>query len=385
VDAQTLEALDRALTEQGVAAALARLVDELRQARRYHQMFDARLLEARQRLGLPILQGASIDELPEPTRAHLEEAYLQACREVGLLFLEAGQLREAWMYLRPAGEREQMAAGLASTPLTDETLEPIIEIALHEGVDPVLGYRLVLSRFGTCSAITMFDSVAQGRTKSQRRELAALLIQHVHDELETNVRADIHRREGAAPPKGMSIAEMVAGRPELFADLNYHVDASHLAATVRVARLVEDRAMLALALDLARYGNRLDPTYQYQGEPPFRELYPASALFFGAQLGENVEEAVEYFRGEAQRAAVEETTSAPAEVFIALLARLGRFREAIEASPNFLPEGAANSAFAPTLLELASLGDEFDRVAELLRERDDPVGYLAARIGGMKQ
>src|SRR5690554_1837639 len=108
----TFEALRSDVSSQGAAAALASLVERLRHEKRYHELFDARLMQARHRLGLPLLGGASIDELPEPLRSQTEEAYLEACQEIGALLAHEGQLRDAWMYLRPTGNKETLAVAL---------------------------------------------------------------------------------------------------------------------------------------------------------------------------------------------------------------------------------------------------------------------------------
>ena len=211
-DLETFDTLDRVLQERGVDAALAWLADCLRGEGNYHQLFDARLMQARQRLRLPVVAAASLHELPEPVRTALEDAYVEACRETGSLFLAAGRLREAWMYLCAAGEGQLVADHLAQLDPSPEEIDDVVQVALHEGVDPTLGYRLVLSHFGTCNAITMFDSVAHGRPKAERQSLAALLVRHVHQELLSSVRADIERREGAPPPVA-TIAELVRAAP----------------------------------------------------------------------------------------------------------------------------------------------------------------------------
>ena len=126
-------------------------------------------MEARHRLGLPLMLSTSIDDLPVEVRDPLEAAYLDACREVGQLLLAEGRIREAWMYLRPVGDKKAVAAALRSIEPTDEQVESLIEIALHEGVDPELGYQLVLERYGTCNAISLFDAAA-GRLPAEDRQ-----------------------------------------------------------------------------------------------------------------------------------------------------------------------------------------------------------------------
>ena len=97
---RSFDDLQQALTRGGPAELLAKLSERLREEKRYHELFDLLLLEARQRLGLPIVLTAPLDDLPEPLASRLEEVYLAACRSVGKLLLDDGQFRAAWRYLR---------------------------------------------------------------------------------------------------------------------------------------------------------------------------------------------------------------------------------------------------------------------------------------------
>ena len=65
---------------------------------------------------------------------------------------------------------------------------------------------------------------------------------------------------------------------------------------VRFARLLESPELLKLAHDLTEYGRRLGEEFQFKGEPPFAEPYASHGLFFDAQLGRRVDEALAYFR-----------------------------------------------------------------------------------------
>lgn len=379
ISGSTLDELNEKLAKGGAEAALARLADELRSSGRYHEFFDALLMRARHRLGLPVALATSIDDLPEPTRSQLEEAYLDACKQVGSLLLTRGKLREAWMYLRPAGEKEPVAAALAATTPDEANLQEMIEIALHEGVSPVLGYKLVLENYGTCNAISAFEGAFMGHARADQRAAAGLLVRHLHYELLANLRADIARHDQAEPPQG-DIADLIAGRDWLFDDNNYHIDTTHLSATVRIARLTEEPEVLRLAVQLTEYGRRLCAQFQFAGEEPFVETYPAHALFFRASLGEQVDEALGYFRERAERADFDEHGSGPAETYIVLLARCGRFLEAIDASATLIPPGQRTAGFAPTLIELSRAAGNYDRMLELCAERGDLIGYTAALV-----
>jgi hypothetical protein len=125
-------------------AALAHDADEMfQQAARQlvesgqlDQLFDLRLMQRRHELGLPLGADAVLDELEDSVHSRLENAYLEACREVGQLFLEADRPREAWRYLRPTGEKKSVRRWLERAVPDDERADELIELALYEGIDP---------------------------------------------------------------------------------------------------------------------------------------------------------------------------------------------------------------------------------------------------------
>jgi hypothetical protein len=375
----TFDELDSRLSGQGVEAVFDALGAQLKRDKKFHELFDMQLMRSRHRLGLPVVLSGSLDDLQEPLRGQLEEAYLAACREVGALLLGEGQLREAWMYLRPLGDKATMAAALEKVEPCEANLQDLVEIALHEGVAPALGYALVLKNYGTCNAITTFEGALVQRSRADQQAAAALLLAHLYEELIGNVRADVARREGQLP-KEQTLAEMVENRDWLFADHNYHIDTTHLAATIRFARLLEDKQMLALAYDLTAYGRKLSSQFQFAGDEPFADVYPSHALFFAAQLGRQVDEALVYFHKRAQSLSIDEHGTGPVEVYIALLARLGRYAEALDAAVELVPRGVRTSGFAPSLIELARSAGDYERLLAVCRQREDAVGYAAALV-----
>ena len=150
--------LEQELADTGVAGVLDQLVAQLREKKKYHELFEALKMRVRHGLGLPITYSESGDELDEPQRNGLEEGLIDACREVGLLLLQDGSAREGWMYMRPVGDRAAVARELEKIEPTEDAVEELIEVCLHEGVDPARGYGLVLEHHGTCNAITTFES-----------------------------------------------------------------------------------------------------------------------------------------------------------------------------------------------------------------------------------
>lgn len=366
--------LQTLLAGQGLDAVFETLCQRLTSEKKLHELFDVLLMRSRRRLGLPVTLTTSLDDLAEPVRTQVEEAYLDACRQVGTLLLEEGKLREAWMYLRPVGDKALVAQALAKITPNDENLQDLIEIGLHEGIAPAYGYELVLKNYGTCNAITTFEGALTNRPRGDQQAAASLLLRHLHAELLANVRADIARQE-SAEPKETTLSGLVADRDWLFADNNYHIDTTHLASVIRFARLLEEPELLELAHDLTEYGNRLSKQFQFAGDEPFADVYASQGLFFAAQLGRQVDRALAYFAERARAADVNEQGTAAAEVYIALLTRLGRYDEAIDATVRLIPAGVRTSGFAPNLLELSRLAGNYERLMQVCRDREDLVGF----------
>ncbi len=124
----------------GAVAAVADLVSQLKEQQQYHELFEALKMQVRIGLGLSPMPSGEAEELEDSHRDQLEDGLIAACREVGLLLIEAGQLREGWMYLRPVGDKQLVKAALAKITLNDENRDEFVEVALHEGLDPQRGF-----------------------------------------------------------------------------------------------------------------------------------------------------------------------------------------------------------------------------------------------------
>jgi hypothetical protein len=68
-----------------------------------------------------------------------------------------------------------------------------------------------------------------------------------------------------------------------------------------------------------------------------------------------------------------------AEVYVALLARLKRYREAIDATLQCLPPSRPVTGFAPSLTELCKLAGDFTAVLERSRSENDHIGFAAGQ------
>jgi hypothetical protein len=157
------------------------------------------------------------------------------------------------------------------------------------------------------------------------------------------------------------------------------VDASHLGAIVRYGRLLTAREDVRVAWELTHYGCRLHENFRQPGEEPFTDVYPHHALFFAAQLGERMDEAVAHFAERAGAVDVRQHGTAAVEVYAILLARLGRQAEAIRAMAR-IPAGISTSRFAPSLMELSEQAGEFKTFQEVCQRRGDLLGYAIGRL-----
>lgn len=380
MSASPYDEIRSALDQQGAEAALERLSDELRREKKHYELFESLKMLARLKLGLPFLYSDSGEELSEEKRNALEDALIEVCREVGTLLLDEGRLREGWYYLRPVGDKEPVLRALREADYDDEDiLDDVIEVALHEGIDPELGFRLLLEHHGTCNAITTYEQQFAGLPPARQKPLASQLVKHLHEELSATLKADISHQEGKDPDEA-TLAEIIEPRDWLFSTGGYHIDASHLAATVRFARVLDDPELLRLALDLTAYGRRLDPQLQYEQPVPFTDTYPHNALFFQALLGENYDQAMQHFREKAEASDIRREGSLAIETYISLLARTGKASEALDVALRMIPEGVHTMGIAPTLVDLSNASGDYEKLAAFCQNRNDMLGFITSLL-----
>ena len=360
-------------------AALDLLIETMREEKNYHRMFDAIMLKKKHEFGLPLLRPTSLNDVPADKRDEFERAYVAGARQAGQLFLDSGNIRDAWLYFRTIQEKAPIAAALDQTayPEDYEKAQELINIALYEGANPVRGLQFLLKANGTCNTITSLDQALPQMAPEDRKNAAALLVRHLYDELLQNVQADVQRRMPFAPPAA-SLRELILGRDWLFQEGNYHVDVSHLNSVTRFSRFLEAGSPeLALSLQLAEYGSRLDQNLQYGGEVPFEEFYPAHTHFFEILLGQNVEEATGYFQQKLDNEPNEANRQMIAYVLVDLLNRAGRVAAAMsiaEVHLRFLDEQQFSFA------ELCVKAGRQDAWAEAAKEKGDLVGFAAALL-----
>lgn len=359
--------------------AVAWLAEKLRESHRYLELFEARKMQRRLELGLTAVALESDPPLPPEKAELLERGLLDACREVGLGLLSQGRLQDGWLYLRPVGDNAAAREALSRLEITSENLEEFLAILVHEGVDVGRGVKLSAEHRGTCSTITMLETMVSVKNRVDQQAGVRELVRHVHQELLDSVIADIERREGSKPSE-TTLADILAKRPNLLRGGAYHIDTTHIAATVRLARILDDKEALKLALDLCRYGRSLDRNYQYPSEEPFGDLYLMTGYFIAVLLGENVDAGLHQFLQKAESLDIDEHGTIGIETYVDLLARIGRPREAMSFLIRKMPSGVRPFGVAPSLIELATLADDFQPMLEQAQQKGDIIGYAAALL-----
>ena len=378
-----IDELTEIIPNSGIDPALNLLSERFRAEKKYYELFEILKMQVRRNLGLALTHDQSTEELPEATQRKLEDGLFDACRDVGTLLMKEGHVSEGWTFLRPVGDKDLAKRLLEEIEVTDDNVDGIVEVALGEGVSPAYGFRIVLDRYGTCNSITSFDSEVARCEKDQQQMAAAMIVEQLHGELMENLAADIKRRE-EKEPHGETILGLVENRPELFEENTYHIDTSHLASVVRFARKLDDPDQLAEAIDLTEYGIRLSEQFQYEGDEPFGDIYPASRLYLRTLAGIDVEEGIKYFEEKARTQDVEYFGPVAIETYIDLLTRIGRIDDAISASLEFLPEGP-RVGLALSLFELCRMKGDYSVMIDACREKEDLLGYAMAALHQAEQ
>jgi hypothetical protein len=366
--------LEQQSTSGGVDAVLQHLITSLQQDKKHHELFEALKMQVRHRAGLPLLYGESGDDLDSKQRTLLEDGLLGACRQVGTGLLEDGRVSEGWMYMRPVGDMSAAREMINKIEVQDDNIDEMVEVLLQEGVDPARGFSVVLQNYGTCNAITTFESVMPQKGKADQRAVAQLLLRHVHQELFTNVKADVAGRQDSEPT-ATTLAELIAGQEGMFGEHSYHIDTTHLASTTRFSRILEDEESLRLALDLTEYGKELHEQFQYEGDEPFTDIYRDHAFYFQALLGENLDEALAYFKDRSDNVDTNQWGTVGIETYIDLLARVGKIEEAIAVTIEKTQPGQRTMGLAPSLLELCERSDNYSPLMDACRGSDDVLGF----------
>jgi hypothetical protein len=348
------DVVEREFRSGGPEAGLDFLARKFLEEKDYPRLFEVRFMRKRREMAQ-------------------DQAVTEVAREVGLLYLSDGNIQRAWPYFRAIGEPGLVAAAIEKLDASGDQVDGVLQIALDERVHPRKGFELLLARYGICRAITFFEQYPDPET---REECAILLVGGLHRELVESLRRAIEQREGAAPD-GDSVPALISGRDWLFGDLDAYVDTSHVISVIRFALDLKDAAALRLALELCSYGSHLSPQFKYRVDPPFDDVYVDHALYLRALVGDGVDDSIEHFR---KKISPDDVNAAPAQVLVALLARLERYRDAIQVSVDHLSQLGPDQLVCPPVLQLCQMAGDYALMQKLARERGDLIGFATAVI-----
>jgi hypothetical protein len=376
MDNSIFDALEQASRRRGPEAVLDLVIATAYQEKNYRMLFGARIMQVRLRLGLTLIDTDPTPRVTPEQRPVYEKAVTEAAREVGGLLLAAGDIAGAWPYFKAIDAPEAVAAAIENMN-TEDGLDRIIEIAYQEGVNRRKGFELILKHRGICSAITWFGA---NPDYESRKWCLDLLVRTLYKEVAAALKETIAATEGAAPVED-SLALLIAGREWLFDGTSSYVDSTHLTAIVRFSLELENPATLRMAMELAEYGQHLNPMFHFRGDPPFEATYLDHAFYLRALLGEDVDAAIAHFRQKIDGIG----DSIHAEALIELLVRLGRYDDAVQASLEYLPDSDGASRSCTPVLQLCQMASDYLRLQRIARDSGDLLGFAAGVIQGSEK
>ena len=340
---------------------------------RFDEAFEVNKCLIRHQIGLPIHFNSSTDSLNSQQQQLLEDQLLELCRTIGSAHVTDGQLERGWMYLQPLMDRPFVESLFAKIEVDENNLEDLIEIGLGQWAAPRTGYQLLIDTRGTCNAITFFETQISFQDEQLRSELAELLVQHIHGELLGNVvtcivdeRKGLSREELAAA----TLEAVIADHTWIFDSCGHHLDVSHLASAVRIARFCRQPEKLDLARQIAIYGRQLDDQLQLHGEVPFEAIFESHIHYFNAMLQLESQCCVEYFELAVQRS----RDVRAIEILVKIYSVLGHSELAISTAIKHCD--ALDMGLK--MLELAESAADFDALKKHYRDQADLASYSIA-------
>ncbi|TWU45771.1 hypothetical protein Q31b_09470 [Novipirellula aureliae] len=378
-------------TRDDKAKVLSEMVAHFRETSQPMELFEALKMQIRGRLNLPLTTSEHDQSRPEEIEHQLEMGLLDACREVSDMLFAEGKVAEGWMYLRPTGDKEMGRKRIAEIAITEENLDAMVQVLVNEGLDVGRGFAAVVKFQGTCNSITLYEQAIASQGKRNQQAAASVLLNHLYDELVDLVRADITRRSrsnaDARATEHETLLQMITACPSLFDQDHYHLDTTHLASTIRIASILDDPQEQQRAFELCQYGRRLAATYQYPGDEPFVDFYPAYSAYYSVLLGNNREAGLKLFERKARTLDTKKHGTAGIETYIDLLDRCGQSATAIQVAVDLVPSDVPSQRLIPRLLELRNHIDSAEQreratetILDYCRTHNDVLGYTAAML-----
>ena len=375
---------EEVLAQKGQSEALDFLAGLYRKAGQFPELFE--ILKAKIRIGLKlpaISHPDAPDQIDESKRRLLEDQLLDACSEIGIALLNDGQFRNAWVYLQPLLDQQQVQEAFCAANVTEQNVDEFIEIALYGGASPEKGFQWMIKQQGTCNGITYLETHGTQLPPQIQSNLAQQLIEHIHDELYRDLISDLSSRENEKGNNDSSapgtLHELIAANPSLFNACGHHLDVTHLATAVRIGRRCQTEKSLMMAQGLAQYGMQLDPQLVYESEPPFEDTYRDHYRYFCGRLNQDLETSLKHFRNKLDSMPSSELALIAQEVIIEMLVSAGQSTRAIE-EYALAPE----LWFLDAVLPLAQSEQDNDLISQCCRDRNDLLGFGLSKIAGGK-
>ena len=366
---------DQTLCDQGKTAALQFLANHFRGTRQFPELFEVLKANIRLNMDLPLLPTDNLDQLDESVQRQLEDQLLEACRETGYALLEDGQIAQAWMYLQPLPDRNNIKAAFEAIEINDENSAQFLDVALYGGAAPEAGYQLLLRQQGTCNGITFFDTQASYQDQSTQTNLGEILVGHIYNELRENVSAQIAEKDGPQS-KEVSLIDLISDRDWLFEGCGHHLDVTHLASVVRIARCCQNEPHLQMAQELSQYGMRLDEQLHYPGDQPFTDNYKDHYMYFCGRLKQDLKNAIGHFRGKLATEKDEDDREAIRSVIVELLCCSGETKAAID---ELINEKFTNADMS-MLISIAQTDADYECVKKHFQQNEDLLRYCLSAI-----
>src|SRR5260370_31751301 len=114
VDNEAFELLERTFRSDGAGAEFDLLIRGAREEKNSRLLFGARIMQARHRLGLPLIETEPVLHLGAEQQLTYETAFREAAREAGELLLASGDIAGAWPYFKAIIEPAPVAAAIGN-------------------------------------------------------------------------------------------------------------------------------------------------------------------------------------------------------------------------------------------------------------------------------
>ncbi len=359
------------------AAGLEKLAAYFQSTSQFDRLFEVRKMQSRLRLGVPVVYSSRPAHLDDETQRELEKDLAAAALDCGQKLASLGDIAGAWNYLRAVDDTLAVRAALEGSPLDEEGTHAAIDICLNHQAHPELGMKLAVSKLGTCTSITLFDSIHTMLAPEDLLAAAAVLVRHLYNEISTVA------AQRLSQPAGTALSVMIEKNKIAVSHSSPHADPSHLSSVLRIGRTQTDPAVLKQLLTLSEYAELLPESLQYPGDAPFRAMATQHHLWYSALLGKRWEEAEAEFCKNLDRYGDSPDRIVSLEYGVLLLWSTARHSAAAHLATNKLALGDfeyGTANIAPHLIQMASHTTAVPIIADYYRLDGDVLGFALARL-----